>query len=76
MTTIKWNGRNAEDAINQALFTQVRDNVAKQLRASRCPVHGTGPTSVTVKGQDLKTLHWDATGCCDQLIEGMRRSLS
>ena len=71
---IKWNGRNAEDAINKAVFPQVRDNVRQRLLAARCPVHHTGPTSVTVSGHDLKTLKWHATGCCDELIEGMKRA--
>jgi hypothetical protein len=46
MTTIKWNGRNAEDAINKAAFAQVRDNVATALRRARCTVHGETPTRV------------------------------
>lgn len=73
---IRWNGRNFEDAINKAAFSQVRDNVEKRLRAARCPIHHTGPTSLTVTGHDLKSLQWHAQGCCDQLIEGMKRSLS
>lgn len=76
MTTIKWRGGSPEAAIQQAAYPQVRDNVAKKLRAVRCPVHGAGPTSVTVKGHNLSTLSWEASGCCDQLVKAMKRSLS
>jgi len=75
MATIKWNGRDFDDALNKAAFTQVRDTVAARLRAARCPVHGVGPTSVVVTGHDLASLNWQAKGCCEQLIEGMRRAL-
>ena len=74
--TLKWNGKNVEDALNKAAFTQVRDNVAKALRASRCPEHGTHPTSVTVKGHDLKSLTWETRGCCPKLREAAKRALS
>ena len=74
--TIRWNGDSFEDALNKAAFTQVRDNVAKRLRASRCPKHHTGPTSITITGHDLKSLKWQAKGCCDLLIEGMKKALS
>jgi hypothetical protein len=74
--SIKWNGRTFEDALNKAAFTQVRDNVAKRLRAARCPEHGTHPTSVTVTGHDLKTLNWELRGCCPKLREAARQALS
>lgn len=76
MSSIRWNGRDFEDALSKAAFTQVRDNVAKRLRSTRCPEHGTGPTSVRITGYDLKTLKWRATGCCDKLTDAMRRKLS
>ncbi len=72
----EWNGRNAEDAINKALFGQVRENVQKRLWAARCPEHHTGPTLVTVSGHDLDSLAWHAQGCCERLIDGMREALS
>jgi hypothetical protein len=76
MTTIKWNGRNAEDALNRAAFAQVRDNVATALRRARCAVHGQTPTRVEVTGHDLKSLGWKVYGCCEEgLTEAARRAL-
>ena len=75
MATIKWRGGSPQAAIQQAVYPQVRDNVAKKLRAVRCPEHGTGPTSVTINGHSLATLSWEAKGCCDRLVEAMKQSL-
>jgi hypothetical protein len=73
--TIRWNGRNAEDALNKAAFPQIRDNFAAHLRSIRCPEHGTGPTAVTVSGHDLKSLKWEIQGCCPKLVEAIKREL-
>ena len=75
MVQIKWNGRNAEDALNRAAFSQIRDNMAKAIREARCPEHGIGPTKVEVTGTDLKSLRWHVAGCCpDKLVKaGLRQ---
>ncbi len=76
MATIKWNGRDFEDALHKAAFTQVRDNVAATLRRARCAVHGHPPTRVEVTGHDLKSLGWKVYGCCEEgLTEAARRAL-
>jgi hypothetical protein len=74
--SIRWNGRDFEDALNKAAFTQVRDNVQKRLRTIRCPEHGTMPTSVTVTGHDLKSLQWQIHGdpCCPKLTEAIGKA--
>lgn len=69
---LKWTGGSPEAAIQQVVYPQIRDNVAALLRAVRCPVHGTGPTSVTVTGHSLATLGWHAQGCCEKLTEAMK----
>jgi hypothetical protein len=65
--TIKWNGRDPEDALNRAVFDQVAKDVARRLRTIRCPVHGSPPTAVAVTGHDLASLTWEVRGCCDRL---------
>ena len=72
---IKWTGGSMEAAINQVIYPQVRDNVAKILRATRCPEHGTGPTSVSITGHNMDTLGWRAEGCCDKLTEAMKAAV-
>lgn len=75
--SIRWNGRNFEDALNKAVFTEVRDNVASKLRRARCAVHGQTPTSVSVTGRDLKSLEWRVSGCCeDGLTAAARKALN
>lgn len=76
MTYIRWNGRDAEDALNKAAFPQVRDNMAAALREARCPVHGLHPTKVEVIGHDLKSLEWRVYGCCPEIQEGARRAIA
>ncbi len=74
--TIRWNGRNKEDAFNKAALPQLRDNMAKLLRETSCPEHGTHPTSVTVTGRDLRSLELHAEGvCCPKLTEAMRQKI-
>ena len=70
MVQFKWNGRDAEDALNKAAFPQIRDNMAKAIREARCPEHGSHPTKVEVSGTDLKSLRWHVSGCCpDKLVQ-------
>ena len=73
--TIRWNGRDFEDALNKAAFTHVRDNVTTILRGIRCPEHGGKPTIVAVSGRDLKSLTWEVSGCCDTLTEAAANAL-
>ena len=74
MSSIKWTGGSLEAALQQTVYPQVRDNVDAKLRAVRCPVHGTTPTSVTIKGSSLDDLSWEAKGCCDKLVAAMRQA--
>jgi hypothetical protein len=70
MVQIKWNGRDAEDALNRAAFPQIRGNMEKALREARCPDHGSRPTRVEAIGNDLKSLQWRVYGCCpEKLLE-------
>ena len=77
MSTIKWNGRNAEDAVSKAVVPQVRDNVEKALRGARCAIHGETPSRVEVSGRDLGSLQWRVSGCCEEgLTAAAKRALS
>ena len=66
--SIKWNGGSFEAAANKVLFPQIRDNMAKALRETRCPEHGTRPTKVEAIGDDMKSLEWRVFGCCPDKI--------
>ena len=74
MVQFKWNGKDAEDALNRAAFPQIRDNMAKAIREARCPEHGSCPTKVEVTGTDLKSIRWQVSGCCPE--ELVRAGLS
>jgi hypothetical protein len=55
------------DAIEAAVFTQVKQTVTNALSGVRCEVHGKYP-SVVVKGTDLHNLRFEISGCCEDLI--------
>lgn len=49
------------------------DAIEKKLRTVHCPVHGSPPTSIarrTVGGR----VSWDIQGCCNRLVEAVRRA--
>ena len=54
--------------IEKAVFQEVKDHVSKALSAVRCPKHGKYP-SVVVKGTTLNALHFEISGCCEDLIK-------
>jgi hypothetical protein len=74
--TLRWNGRNAEDAFNKAALPQMRDNLAKLLKETTCPEHGTRPTSVTITGNSIAHLELHAQGvCCVKLTDATRQKM-
>jgi hypothetical protein len=64
----KVSGNRFADEIEKAMFQQVKDSVSKALSGVRCPEHGKYP-SVVVKGSTLNNLHFEISGCCEDLIK-------
>jgi hypothetical protein len=53
---------------SQAVFTQFKDSIKKQVGGSVCPEHGLHPT-VKVKGRKIDKIEFEVSGCCQQLID-------
>jgi hypothetical protein len=59
-----------EDAVLDAARRAIEDRVS----AVRCPVHHTG-ARVRFSG-DSHDLKWSVEGCCDQLVNEVKRALA
>lgn len=68
------NPNNLGNALEKAVYSQVRDSIAKSLRGVRCSEHGSSPR-VTVKGRSLDNLSFEVEGCCQDLIDRALRQL-
>lgn len=76
--TFEINGRRVDpnrigDALERAVFQQVRDSIVKKLRDVRDPDTGKAP-QVTVKGRSLDDLKIDVKGS-DAVIAEVKRRL-
>jgi hypothetical protein len=69
------NPRNMRDAVEGMVLEAVSKQIRQKVGACRCPEHGRRPT-IVAKGRDLKSLSFEVKGCCDKLIEDVRRKLS
>lgn len=63
-----------QDEFEKAIYSQVRDNIAKALRGVRCSEHGEAPT-VIVKGRSMSDLKFEVQGCCQDLIDRSLKQL-
>jgi len=66
--------RNMGDALESAMLQSVQDSIAKSVGSARCPEHGQKP-KIKVKGRNLDSLTFEVSGCCDSLIDEVKRKL-
>ncbi len=66
--------RNMGDALESAMLQSVQESITKSVGTARCPTHGQRP-KIKVKGQKLDSLSFEVSGCCDQLIETVKKKL-
>ena len=66
--------RNMGNALESSLLQSVQDSITKSVGAARCPVHGQRP-KIKVEGRKLDSLSFEVSGCCDQLIEKVKKKL-
>ena len=62
------------NTLEQAVFKNVADSVAKSLRHVRCPVHHDRP-KVKCVGRNIQNLKFEISGCCQDLIDQATRKL-
>jgi len=66
--------RNVGDALESAMLQSIQDSISKTVGSVRCPEHGQKP-KIKVKGRNLDSLKFEVSGCCDSLIEEVKRKL-
>jgi hypothetical protein len=66
--------RNMGDALESAMLQSVQDSISKAVGSARCPEHGQKPT-IKVKGRSLDSLKFEVSGCCDNLINEVKKKL-
>ena len=66
--------RNIGNTLESAMFQSVQDSIGKAVGSTRCPEHGQKP-KIKVKGRNLDSLKFEVSGCCDSLIEAVKKKL-
>ncbi|MES9941694.1 MAG: hypothetical protein ABW104_09555 [Candidatus Thiodiazotropha sp. 6PLUC2] len=65
--------RNIGDALESSMLQSVQDSITKAVGSTRCPEHGQKP-KINVKGRNLDSLKFEVSGCCDSLIEAVKKN--
>lgn len=66
---------NIKNALETAMLKNIQDSVKKAVGSLRCHEHGQAP-KVVFKGRSLDRLNAHIEGCCEELIEQVRKKLS
>lgn len=66
--------RNVGDALESAMLQTIQDSISKAVGSARCPEHGQKP-KIKVKGRNLDSLKFEVSGCCDSLIDEVKKKL-
>lgn len=66
--------RNMGNAVESALLQSVQESISKAVGSARCPEHGQKP-KIKVKGRKLDSLSFEVSGCCEQMIETVKKKL-
>ena len=66
--------RNMGNALESAMLQSVQDSISKAIGSARCPEHGQKP-KIKVKGRNLDSLTFGVSGCCDNLIDEVKKKL-
>lgn len=64
----KVNPNNMKDELEKAIFKDITGQIKKKLQSVSCKEHR-GKPKVTVKGQSMKNLTFEVSGCCQMLID-------
>lgn len=66
--------RNMANALEAALLQSAQESIKKAVGSARCPTHGQTP-KIKVKGRKVDSKSFEFSGCCDQLIETVKKKL-
>lgn len=66
---------NMGNALETAMLNSIKDSVSKSVGAVRCAEHGQSP-KIKAKGRSIDSLNLEVTGCCDALIEQVKKKIA
>lgn len=69
------NPNNFRDPLEKAVMEAVSKQIRQKIGSCRCPEHGRSP-SILAKGRSLESLSFEVKGCCEKLIEDVKRRLT
>lgn len=77
--TYEINGRKTtlgslKNALEAAVLSGIEQSIKRSVGSVRCREHGQSPT-ILVKGRSLDNLSINVSGCCDALIEEVKKKL-
>lgn len=62
------------DAFEKAVLDGITSSIKSSVGTIRCAVHGSSPR-VTCKGRNLDNLSFEVSGCCQQVMDTVRKRL-
>ncbi|EJE4711265.1 hypothetical protein ACFSJQ_21130 [Vibrio olivae] len=74
MISISCDVKGIKNAIEKAVLSGVVDNVKKTVGSVRCKEHGKAP-KIKIKGNNLNNLSFEVDGCCEEVIEQVKKKL-
>lgn len=66
---------NLGNALEAAMLNSVKDSISKSVGSIRCSEHGERP-KIKAKGRSIDSLSLEVTGCCDSLIDQVKKKLA
>ena len=66
---------NIGDALEAAMLESVKESIKKSVGNLRCAEHGEHP-KIKAKGKNIESLNLEVSGCCDALIEQVKKKIS
>jgi len=64
--------RNVRNALESAMLQSIQDSISKAVGSARCSEHGQKP-KINVQGRNLDSLKFEVSGCCDNLIDEVKK---
>lgn len=66
---------NLANSLEAAILNSVKESIRKSVGSTCCSVHGERP-KIKAKGPSLDSLTLEVTGCCETLIEQVKKKLA
>lgn len=63
---------NLQDALMAAVLVSVKNHVIETIGSATCPEHGGSP-NITIVGNSLEDVSFNVSGCCQGLIDEVKR---